>query len=346
MAEMKKWAYRHEEGAEWTTADAHWRERYDKFGGQPSRDAFFSTHKPPGRKRMKHIHKGGISYFSYVNASDESGGDGGESLTHRLFKDAIASISKTELRLGKLGEYPIVVTHGETEKRVDAVDGRYYYVDVYLRFESTSLLGMKWSGEVYVEVHNTNAVHAQKMQDLRQLRLPVIEVPVMDLFVYPHTEYETTDWREAEHLKNSRRILEGGYLIGTAINNPNSVEYLELQLERTRRELAEAQQQAAIKGKLMIDAKQSEATLRAEFEEINRKNRDAGERLKTFEQKTVRWEKETQSLKSTIATEQAEYVELQKLLRYVSVVLGIPTIGLIGYFLYQLYRIIANWLGG
>jgi alpha-mannosidase len=206
-AVTKSWAFRSTHGKDWATAEAIARERIFKYGGEPTGEIYYSPHKPGKRKRMKHVMKKNSSpFFSYIEQGDGGGGDGGESLTHRLFKEAIASIETTELRLGANGDHKIRVTHASTEKRFPTVNE--YYSDVFLNFESETPLGIKWSGEVYIEVHNTNAVHATKRDDLRNARIPVIEVGVPELFVYPYEDSQTTDNREAQHLEKIKRVLE------------------------------------------------------------------------------------------------------------------------------------------
>src|SRR4051812_41845306 len=105
----KSWAYLGPDGNEWLTAEAIARERVLKYGGEPTGEIYYSTHKPGKRKRMKHVMKKTTNtppYFSYIDP-DGGGGDGGESLTHRLFKQAIASIASTELHLGTNGDHKV-----------------------------------------------------------------------------------------------------------------------------------------------------------------------------------------------------------------------------------------------
>ncbi len=226
----KAWAFRSEDGPDRVSAAAVSRERA-KFGGRPTGDIYFSTHKPPNRKRMKHVQKGKTSFFSYING-DVDGGDGGESLTHRLFKEAVSGVRKTKLCLGKSGDHDVVITHGEIEKPIQVADGT-YYADAYWQFTSTSKLGIKWSGHVYIEVHKSHLVPTEKIEQLRQLGLPVVEVGVPALFEYPYSDDQTTDEREVAHIEKVRRILEGGFLAGTVISNPSSQEFMGWEMENT-----------------------------------------------------------------------------------------------------------------
>ena len=169
------------------------------------------------------------------------GDDGGESLTHQLFKEALAGLSSTKLKLGALGEHGVTITHGETEKEIRTVDGS-YYADVYWHFTATSSLGLKWSGEMYLEVHHTHAVPRDKQDSLRAARLPVVEVDVPKTLEYPYEDEDTTDPREAAYVNRIRNVLQTGFLAGRVINNPSSIEYLEQEVVRLERTLQQVQQ--------------------------------------------------------------------------------------------------------
>lgn len=259
----KSWAFLTTHGKDWLTAEAIARERVLKYQGEPTGEIYYSAHTPGKRKRMKHVMKKNMPpFFSFIEPGDGGGGDGGESLTHRLFKQAIASIEATELRLGAHGDHKIRVTHASTEKRFPTT--KEYYADVFLTFESETYLGTKWSGELYVEVHKTNAVHATKQDDLRASRMPVIEVGVPDLFKYSYNDSQTTDSREAQHLGMIKRVLEKGFLMGQVISNPSSVTYLELQLASTERNLISANTK-------LQSAMQCEQELREQIQELEQK---------------------------------------------------------------------------
>lgn len=240
MPVAKSWAYRYQKGPEIVKAWAITQERR-KFGGEPLGGIYWSSDRPD-RRRMKQVQrKSGATFFAYISNEDAAGSDGGESLTHRLLKEAIAGLARTRLNLGKHGEHDITVTHGETEKEIATPEGL-CRADVYLRFATESLLGLKWSGEVYIEVRRTHAVPPEKQQSLRHARIPVIEVPVLKPFEYPYEDEDTTDPREEAHKRMIQGMLQEGFLIADVISNPSSLEYLEMRVPRLRRELATAKE--------------------------------------------------------------------------------------------------------
>lgn len=233
MTVGKSWAYKTEFGGEKINA---WEVSQERalYGGKPLGRKYWSNHQTGLRKPVIHKELGGTTFFAY--ASGEGGGGGpGESLSHKLLKRAIAEMAGTKLMLGRFGEHDIVVTHGETEKVI--LDGP-YRADAYLRFTSSSPLGLKWSGEVYIEVHHTHEVPIEKQAALRSLRAPVVEVPMQTLFEYRFDDDSTTSAREEAHVNFLRNLLKDGYLMGTVISDRRSVEYLEAIL---------AQEQEALK---------------------------------------------------------------------------------------------------
>ncbi len=181
---------------------------------------------------VEHVqNSSGTAFFRYINGTDEANGGGGESLTHLLFKEAIAGLSGTKLALDTFGEHDITITHGETEKEIRTDEGP-YYADVYLRFTSNTRLGLKWSGEIYIEVNHTHAVPPYKLDSLRQARLPVVEVDVPNTLVYDYENEYTTDPREAAHIRRIQNMLQKGFLAGRVISDRSSVEFLEQEVDR------------------------------------------------------------------------------------------------------------------
>lgn len=305
MTVTKSWAYRHPVGSEKVTAWAITLERR-KYGGEPLGDIYWSTHKPPHRKRMKQVQrKSGATYFAYIDSEDAAGGDGGESLTHRLLKEAIAGLAGTKLKLGAHGEHDVVVTHGEMEKEILTPEGP-YYADVYLRFTTESLLGLKWSGEMYIEVHHTHAVPPEKQKSLREARIPLVEVPVLRTFEYPYADEDTTDQREESHVRMLQRMLGGGYLIGNVISNPSSLEYLEMQVPRLRRELTSAEERNVQTANRLEETTKENASLREAIAVITRQRNETREMLdglgKQFSQRNTKIDELTQSLTAAGAT--------------------------------------------
>ena len=238
MSASKNWAYVTEFGFQRITAWAITQER-GKHGGKPLGRTYWSNDKPGQRKRVKQVQRDGSTFFAYLDPADATGGGRGESLSHRLLKDAIAGLNGTKLKLRKFGEHDITITHGETEKLIQTPGGP-FYADAYLRFTSTTSLGLRWSGEVYIEVHHAHAVPVDKVKALSQQRVPVVEVDLADIFLYPYEHAGTTDPLEQAHVRRIQNMLQKGYITGTVISDRRSVEYLELEVTR----LAGQRQQA------------------------------------------------------------------------------------------------------
>jgi hypothetical protein len=240
MSVTKSWAYTTEFGFERITAWAITQER-KKYGWQPLGKTYWSTHRPGQRKRLKQIQKDGTTFFAYIDPADstESNG-GGESLTHELFKEALSGLHGTQLKLSRDGEHDITITHGEMEKTISTTDAT-YRADVYWRFTSTTSLGLKWSDEVYVEICHTHPVEPDKQKNLRQARVPVVEILVPKTLEYAFEE-TTTESLEAAHINRIRNMLQKGFLAGKVISNPSSVAYLEQEVVQLQQALEQAQQ--------------------------------------------------------------------------------------------------------
>ncbi|AJX31217.1 PspA/IM30 family protein [Burkholderia oklahomensis] len=263
----KTWAYVGEFGSGRITAWAVSRER-SKYGGKPLGRTYWSWHKPGKRKPVKHVQKSGSAFFAYINAGDDAQGGGGESLSHRLFKDAIGGLSTTRLRLGADSEHEITITHGETEKSI-VTSGEPFYADIYLRFTSKSLLSLRWAGEMYIEVWHTHAVPVDKQKELRRLRMPVVEVRLPEIFEYSVKDEDTTDALEEAHVNRIRHVLQTGFLAGRVISDRRSFEFLERDVTR----LNEA----------VEDARNRQDDARREADEALKRFRDASNRIAQLE---------------------------------------------------------------
>lgn len=235
----KSFAYTSQLGglAEKVTANQIERRRRDEFHGEPTGQIFYSSHTAGNRKQVKHVMKGGKSYFSYINNDGSGGGVGGESLNHQLFKEALISVKhaclhlifNSSTRARRQENVSVTITHAESEKKLVTKCGRDRFVDVYLRFETESNIGLKWEQELYLEVCSTHAVDAEKQTDLRALSVPVVEVEIPDIFVYKYSDENTTDEREAAHKTFIKKVLEGdtGFLRCRVLSDPSSKPYLE-----------------------------------------------------------------------------------------------------------------------
>ena len=191
---------------------------------------------------MHHVNRSSMPHFRYNDSSDENTGGPGESLSHRLFKKAIAATVQTRLSLGKFGDHRIFVTLSEIETAIKHSETT-YYSDISLWFESNTDLAFKWGGNVHVEVLNTHLVGPRKHEHVRDLRIPMIEIPIHEKLAYEHTEEETTDEREAAYIARIKTWLEGenGFLAGTVLSDPCSLGYLERELKQRTSELAQSE---------------------------------------------------------------------------------------------------------
>lgn len=237
MSATKGWAFLSEHGKERTSA-YRVKALRDEVGGRPLSIPFWSTHRAGKRVRMKHVVKKGTPFFSYIEGETGGGDEGGVSLSHLLYQEAIAQLPATELRLGKFGNHKIRIVEASIEKRF-ALAGSTRVADVYLKFDSDSYLAKKWKGSVCIEVHHTHAVPREKIEDLRRARMAVVEVNLPEAFVFPHSEDATTEQLEAKHVEFLIPYL-GEFIVGTVLSDPSSPEYLEEQLAIAKRMLTDA----------------------------------------------------------------------------------------------------------
>ncbi|RFP25989.1 hypothetical protein D0T26_01045 [Duganella sp. BJB489] len=219
--------------------------------GDPTGKIYYSLHSPGRREPMSHVYRRGTApHFKFINPADEHVSGPGESLEHLLFKEAVSSISGTTLKLGKMGDHRVTVIHSEVEKEIKHT-GAPRRADVYLRFESQTALGFKWGNEVYIEIRHTHAVEKEKLDIVKQLRLPMVEVTIHPNILYEYTGEQTTDEREAAYVKRIKNMLEGatGFLACEVLNNPSTAPYLEMELSHTQKKLtlAEGERLAAEK---------------------------------------------------------------------------------------------------
>jgi hypothetical protein len=273
MGIKNPWAFVTETGSKRVTAYGVGKRR-SLYGGRRIGKVLYSPHKPGQRKPMRHVLRDGTAYFSYMSASDEHAAGPGESLSHRLFKEVVAGLSKTRLVLnGGRGEYALTITRGEIEKEIVHPGGS-YFADAYVQFESNGELGQKWSGELYIEVHKTHQVPEEKIDQLRKMRVPVVEVKLPEFAEYRCADDRTTDELEEWHRQRLKRIFEGttGFLMATVLSDPSSVEYLEKKLGETRRALNEAKQQAVNAASALEDANGREQQLSSRVAELDRSN--------------------------------------------------------------------------
>ena len=191
---------------------------------------------------MEHVHHkaSGATFFRYRNAADEDAnavGGGGESLQHRLFKEALSRAEFIELRLGTAGSHNVRINHGETEKKIYVPESKSnLYCDVFIGFKCDTDLGLKWQNKVCVEVLHSHAVEPGKIDALRALHVPTIEVELPPALAYDWNEDDTTDEREQRYLENMSKQLK--FLAATVVSDPSSLEFVEKQLKQAQQSLA------------------------------------------------------------------------------------------------------------
>lgn len=340
MSVRKSWAYVTEFGRETITAWAIMRERA-KRGGEPLGKTYWSNHKPGQRRRVKQVQIAGTTFFSYINPADAHAGGEGESLSHRLLKKAVAGLSGTKLKLGAYGEHDITITHGETEKLIPTIEGT-YYADAYLRFTCSSRLALRWSGEVYIEVHHTHAVPFDKQKELQRSRVPVVEVPLLKAFEYPYQDENTSDPREAAHVDRIRNMLEKGFLAGQVISDRRSVEFLEQELARLAASLREARNGWDAEKKSAAQTADQLALAHARSAELEKLRADDArsikrwaERLGDLQQEFDAEKLKTSGLRGELANSQATIIGQRKNARRYSIAGGagilLSLCGMLGY---------------
>ncbi|NYH26069.1 hypothetical protein [Paraburkholderia bryophila] len=239
MAVEHPWAYVNKTGPAYVSA-THERTARIPHGGKSLEKTYWSAHKSGSRWPMEHVVlKTGTTFFKYKNKADATKGGPGESLSHRLFKEAISRITGTQLKLKNFGEHQIQIQAGATEKEIVFDDGK-YFADAYLRFTSATNLALRWEGEVYVEVHHKHAVPVEKQRQLRELGIPVVEVKLPEFFEYRH-ESDSTAKHEEEHVAwICRTLQQGGFLAGTVISDRRSKELLEEMVRELEQQLLAA----------------------------------------------------------------------------------------------------------
>ncbi|MFQ2225844.1 hypothetical protein ACK32Z_02900 [Aeromonas hydrophila] len=227
---MKTWAF-YKEGETWHRIGINAALAREKEApGLWQRRTYYSTHSPEHirlRMNIRRSSKGNYSFAYNPGQDDEIERlGGGESLAHYLYKIAISELKQTTLKIKNLeNDIIIYIIDSQTEKHV-SIDGRDYYIDVYLKFYSPSKYQLKWGGELGIEVHNTNPVTGQKLRDLQAIGIPIIEVDINEKLAYRIAEEYSTPELERSYIEFIKQRFSE-YLRGKILSNPNTVEYLE-----------------------------------------------------------------------------------------------------------------------
>lgn len=281
---MKKWAF-YKEGEEWRKIGlnaALYKEKEEP--GQWRRRTYYSTHSPARVRLRMHIRKSSKGTYSFAyNRGQEKEIErlgGGESLAHYLYKIAISELSHTTLKLSNLSEdVTIHFVNAQTEKRV-YIGNRYYDLDVFVNFTSQSKYQIKWNGKLAIEVHNTNPVIGQKLKDLRNLRIPVIEVSVNEKLAYKTPEEYTTPELERKYIDFLKGRISD-YLWGKVLSDPNSIDYLENEnlelIERIKKLREQLQHTESLLEKEKKTVSDSEEKLKTANEELIKINKLSSE---------------------------------------------------------------------
>lgn len=294
-------------------------ERHERYRGGPSPEKFFSLHREGHRKPLEHVKGPGRPFFRYSDGHDDGGPGGpGESIEHLLYKETIASLTRTQLNLRGKGDHRIIITHGETEKLIPGAS-RAYRSDVYLRFEAEepSELGLKWAGEIYIEIHKTNLVEPQKHDEMRALGIPMVEVTIPQDLLYQHGGADTTDELEQAYVKWLKAILESerGFIAGTVLSQSSSAAYLAKKLEEAQSALEHQGQQLAATTDALQKCKNTDGQLRQSLASAVSSANDLRARLYDFEERTASSAKKVIELTKQLRETQANERDLAEQLR-------------------------------
>jgi hypothetical protein len=310
---MKTRAYLDQTGKTPVTAWSVAKERDLLHRGGPTGLTYYSTHSAGQRKPMSHVYRKDCApHFKYVNAADEHAGGSGESLQHLLFKEAVASMVGTELKLGKFGNHRITITGREVEKGIDHPESL-RRADAFLQFESETSLGLKWGGELYVEIKRSHAVEKDKLDIVRSLRLPMVEVSIPESILYEYDEESTTDEREAAYVSRIKKMLESskGFLACEVLNNPSTLEYLEQQLPMLRQRLTESESARLAAEDRLKALSTSVDLLEEKARKLTRRVVEADENAASSEKSLVDAQNIASQLRSELAQRSKELQELQ-----------------------------------
>lgn len=316
-------------------------DRENSYRGGPSPEKFFSMHAEGRRKPLEHVKGPGRPFFRYSEGQDDGGpGGSGESIEHLLFKEAIASLTRTRLSLAGFGDHRITITHGETEKLIPGTS-RAYKSDVYLRFtsEEPSKLGFKWEGEVYIEVHKSNLVEPEKHDEVRALGIPMIEVSIPEKLLYRYGGAATTDELELRYVQWLKAILESdrGFLQGIILSDPNSAPYLAAKLFETQAELDRDRRHIAVTAAELTKFKDANHNLHLSLTSAKQAVDVLSIRLTTSEERVASHNKKAMDLTKQLTIERSNNAALAERLlkiRLATIGMGLTALSL---FLYLLW---------
>ncbi|VUM30255.1 hypothetical protein PGKDCPLP_04371 [Stenotrophomonas maltophilia] len=324
--------------------------RRNENNGAPTGDRFFSTHRLGHRRPVKHVMKGGSSFFAYMDGLKGGQAAGGESLQHLLFKEALGKLAHVRLKLSvpseqglrRWRECRIEITRVETEWQVPGEGG--YRADLYIEFSSEDALAIKWEGRFLLEVKRSHAVDAAKQEGCRRLGLPVVEVDIdsMDMFRYATPEEQTTDHEEEKYRNRIKRMLEGdsGFLQAVVLSNPSSKPFLEAQVLELKSDIARLQGRTAdlrlqVEGghKRCVDLENLQTRVLAREKLLDGELADSHRTIEVQRKENGALGKENATLRETVRRQSAQLVSEQRTRRRFE------------YALYVVLVLAAMWVG-
>ncbi len=158
-----------------------------------------------------------------------------------------------------------------------------------------------------------HAAEKDKLDIVRSLRLPMVEVSIPKSILYEYDEETTTDEHEAAYVGRIKKMLEGstGFLACEVLNNPSTLEYMEQQLPMLRQQLTESETARAA----AEDRVQELATSVARHEEharaLTRRVVEANEKASRFEESMNDAKSKASQLRNELAVRSAALKELQ-----------------------------------
>ncbi|NRQ43440.1 hypothetical protein HRH59_12870 [Rheinheimera sp. YQF-2] len=222
------------------------RKKEQQAPGQWNVAKYYSTHRleenklrmTPSHTYNKRLNRN-THFFKYLAGqieNDNKGGDGGESMTHMAYKDAISRLKRTKLVFShrKLS-FDIEITKAELEKTI-LLNGRKFRLDVYIEFTSEHEYCLKWNGRMGIEVCRSNSLHLEKIEGLETLGIPVVQIRTHSKFEFNEEEHEDDEDQYNQHVdylvKRFTQELRGMIYV-----DPQSVEYLQQCLARKDQEI-------------------------------------------------------------------------------------------------------------
>lgn len=266
---MKRWAlYKDDNGLMQRIGINAALAREKEEPGKWHKRTYYSTHWREADRREMGIKRSSKNkfYFAYTRTdSNNPDGGGGESLQHYLYKVAVSELAETTLVIKSLdAEIPITITASEVEKPFH-YQGNDYRLDVFIQFESEDNYGLKWDGELAIEICHTHSVKATAKQGaLVDAGIPAVEVKVSPKLAYRTAEEDSTPETEREYLEFLKPNLTN-FMWATMLSDPKSKAFLEAEIERLSSELSATQKKMKNFHALYVEEKQRAEEYRSRY---------------------------------------------------------------------------------